>query len=198
MTEGLKTVGAKIHGRLDEIAREAPKPGDGVVVDHHDAEGGVAENDGPDREIDAHDVEGGAQRYTGDDAGKRDRQNEKQRDGLAAEELSARERGGCESAEDEREKRGYGGNLEREIERRPDVRALRPGDPKPFHRVAGRRKLEALLLGGEGVKKDQGQGQMQEQKPGNSRDAKPCRSGAVLLRGHRTPPCASPPTDRFP
>src|SRR5262249_57467818 len=128
MTEGLKAVGAKIHGRLDEIAGEAPEPGDGVVVDHYDAEGGVAENDGPDREIDAHDVEGRTQRYAGDDAGKRDRQNEEQRNGLAAEELGARQCRGSERAEDEREKRGDRGNLEPEIKRRPHIRPLRPDD----------------------------------------------------------------------
>ena len=76
--EGLEAVGAEIHRGFDQIARQPAEPGDGVVVDHHDAERGVAEHDGPDREIDAHDVEGRTQRDAGDDAGKRDRQHEQQ------------------------------------------------------------------------------------------------------------------------
>src|SRR6478672_10106316 len=124
MTEGLKTVGTEIHGRLDETTGEPPEAGDGVVVNHHDAECGVPENDGPDRERDTHDVECRTQRYARDDAWKRDRQDKKQRDRLAAEELGARQRGGSERAEDEREAGGNGGDLEREIERRPNIGPL--------------------------------------------------------------------------
>ena len=198
VTEGLEAVGAEIHRRLDQIAREPPEAGDGVIVDDHDAERGVPEHDSPDREIDAHDVEGRAQRYAGNDAGQSDRQNEQQRDGLAAEELGARQRSGRKRAEDERKHGRDHGNLKREIERRPNIRPVEPGDVEPFGGVAGRRKLEALFLGGEGVEQDQRQGQVQKQEPGDGRDAEAERFLAIGVRGHRTPPCASPPTNRCP
>ena len=62
-------------------------------------------------------------------------------------------------------------HLEREIKRRPDVGALRPGDAEPFGGVARGRKLKALLFGSEGIKQDQGERQMQEQQPADSGDA---------------------------
>ena len=58
----------------------------------------------------------------GDDAGQRDRQDEQERDRLAAEEVGARQRGGGERAEDQREEAWRSArDLERQTERRPDV-----------------------------------------------------------------------------
>ena len=127
----------------------------------------------------SHDVEGGAQRDAGDDAGQRDRQDEEQRDRLAPEEAGARQRRGCKRAEDERQQRRDGRDLERQIERRPDVGPRAPGDAEPVRGQARRRKLKALLLGGEGVENDERQRQMKEQQPGDRRRcasprAKPC------------------------
>ena len=79
------------------------------------------------------------------------------RDRLAAEEPRPRQRRGGERAEDQRDQRRDRRDLQRQIERRPDIGPLRPGDAEPFRRVARRRKLIALLLGGEGIKDDQRQ-----------------------------------------
>ena len=116
----------------------------------------------------------------GDDAGQRDRQDEQQRDRLAAEELRARQRrGGTACRACSASNVAIAATSSESYERRPDIRALRPGDGEPFRRVARRRKLVALLLGGEGVEKDQRQRQMQEQKPG---DAPTMRSPVGAVR----------------
>ena len=78
------------------------------------------------------------------------------------------------------------GDLEREPERRPDVRAV-PGDGEPFERQAGRRELEARLLGGEGVEEDQQDRQVQEQQPRRGRDAGG-RAARRRVRAHRRLP----------
>ncbi len=52
VAEGLEAVGAEVHRGLDQRARDAAEAGHRIVVDHHDAEGGVAENDGPEGERD--------------------------------------------------------------------------------------------------------------------------------------------------
>ena len=51
-----------------------------------------------------------------------------------------------------------------EEKRVPDVLPA-PGDGEPAQRVAGRRELVALVLGGEGIEEDQRQRQMQEEQP---------------------------------
>ena len=45
--EGLQPVGAEIHRRVDQRPRGAAEPRHGVVVDDDDAEGRVAQHDGP-------------------------------------------------------------------------------------------------------------------------------------------------------
>ena len=64
-----------------------------VVEDDHDAEGGVADDDGEHAEADAERfedrTEGGVERDAGDDAGQRDRQDDHEGDGLAAEETGS-------------------------------------------------------------------------------------------------------------
>ena len=117
VAEGLEAVGAEIHRRLDQRAGGAPEPRHRIVVDDDDAEGRVAEHDRPEREGDVGEREGGAERDAGDDAGKRDRQDEEQRDRLAPEEARARHRGGGERAEHEREQRRDRGDAGAERER---------------------------------------------------------------------------------
>ena len=80
VAEGLEAVGTQVHRGLDQIGRGAAQAGDDVVVDHDDAEGRVADHDGPDRERDVEHAEGRAQRDAGDDAGQGDRQDQEQVD----------------------------------------------------------------------------------------------------------------------
>ena len=100
--------------------------------------------------------------------------------------LRARQRGGGERAEDQREHGGDRGDLEREIERRPDIGPLRPGDAEPLRGVAGRRELEAPVLGGEGVEQDQRQRQMQEQRAPRSAAMRRACAACRAVRPQRT------------
>src|SRR5690348_2565165 len=87
--EGLPAVGAEVGRRFEERARRAPQPGEDVVVDEDDAERRVPDDDRPHREPEAcEDVER-VQRHARDDPGERDRQDEQERDRLAAEEAEA-------------------------------------------------------------------------------------------------------------
>ena len=56
-------------------------------------------------------------------------------------------------------------DADREAERVEDVLPA-PGDGEPLQREAGRRKLEAAVLAGEGVEEDEGERQMQKHEPG--------------------------------
>ena len=80
-----------------------------VVVDDDDAERGVADHDRPQREVDAcRNVEERVQRHARDDPGQRDRQDEQERDRLAAEEAEAVRRANAASdPEHERDRRRH-------------------------------------------------------------------------------------------
>ena len=82
-------------------------------------------------------------------------------------------------------------DLHGEPERVPDVRPL-PDDGEPLERVARRRKLIALLLGGEGIEKDQRQRHVEEQEPANcERGQRPGRP-IFLERIKRSHPLGHP------
>jgi hypothetical protein len=95
----------------------------------------VAEHDRPDRERDVEQAEGGAQRDAGDDAGQRDRQDDQQRDRLAAEEFGLADGGRAERAEQQGDRRGDAGDLYGEAECGPDIRPV-PGDGEPLQSSA--------------------------------------------------------------
>ena len=84
----------------------AAQPGDDVVVDDDDAEGGVADDHREQAEVDPeHLGERVAERDAGDDPGQRDRQDDQERDRLAAEEAVARDRQRGQRAEHQRDRR---------------------------------------------------------------------------------------------
>ena len=83
--ERLKGIRTEVHRRLDQGRRQAPEPRKRVVVNHHDAERRVPDDNCPEREIKSQEVEPGPQRDAGDDARQCDRQDEKERDRVAAE-----------------------------------------------------------------------------------------------------------------
>ncbi len=147
----------------------------------------MAEDDGPDRIGNLHHREGRAQRHAGDDPRQRDGQEDKERDLFPPEEPRPRHRGGDQRAEDDGKHRRHRRDLERQDQRRPDVRPV-PGDAEPFQRQARRRELVALFLGGEGVEEDEKDRQVQEEKPRDGGDPE-AEGGAV--RAHRRPPCVS-------
>ena len=92
VAERLPGVGPEVGRGLLERARDPAQPRDDVVVDDDDAEGGVADDHGEEAEVDAEDLrEGVAERDAGDDAGQGDRQDDEERDRLAAEEPIARD-----------------------------------------------------------------------------------------------------------
>ena len=121
----------------------AAEPRDGVVVDDDDAEGRVAQHDGPGRERDVHDVEGRPQRHAGDDAGQRDGQDDQQRDLLAPEEPRPRHGGGGQRAEDQRQRGRDRRDLQRQPQRRPDVRRGPRRRANHFSGQARRRELDS-------------------------------------------------------
>ena len=80
--------GAEVGRRLLERGRRPPQPRDHVVVDDDDAERGVADDHRQQREVDVQRLrERRVQRHAGDDARQRDRQDDQERDRLAAEEV---------------------------------------------------------------------------------------------------------------
>ena len=92
VAEGLQAVGAEVGRRLLERLRGAPQPGHDVVEDHDDAERRVADDDRQQAQRHAeHLREGRVERHGGDDARQRDRQDDEERDRLAAEEAVARD-----------------------------------------------------------------------------------------------------------
>src|SRR5207248_1417878 len=111
----------------------------------------------------------GAERDTGDDAGERDRQDEKQRDRFAPEETRPGQGRGGERPEDQGDDGGEGGDSERKAERIEDILPA-PSDTEPLQRKAGRRKLIAAVLAGEGVKDDEGERDVDESEPGAGRE----------------------------
>ena len=165
MAEGLEPVGAEIHRRLDQRAGGAAETRDGIVVDDDDAEGGVAEHDRPEARIGIPQAEGRAQRDAGDDAGQRDRQDDQQRDRLAAEEPGPRQRRRGKRAEDQRQRGRDRATLSDKRQRRPDVGPA-PGDGEPLRGQPRRRPDVALLLGGEGIeRRSAGSGRCRNSSP---------------------------------
>src|SRR5439155_3026387 len=143
-----------------------------------DEESGVAQDDRPGRERNAHDVEGRTQRDAGNDARKRDREDEEKRDRLPAKEAGARKSGRRKGAEDKGKDGGEERHFERQPKRRPDVGPVVPSGVKPMRGQARRWKLEALLLGREGIEKDKRQRQMQEKQPaGRAHSQRPSSTG---------------------
>ncbi len=61
-------------------------PGDDVVVGDGDAEGGVADHQGPEGEREIGQVDRRAEGDPGDDSGEGDREHDEQREGLPSEE----------------------------------------------------------------------------------------------------------------
>ena len=112
----LEAIGAQVHGGLDQGAGGAPEPGQHVVVHDHDAEGRVAQDDGPDAEGDAGHAERAPEADAGDDAGQGDREDQEERWPLA-EEAPAPDRGGGERPQDQGDGGGGGRHPEREPER---------------------------------------------------------------------------------
>ena len=107
VAEGLPVVGAQVGGGLVERAGRATGPGDDVVVDHHHAEGRVADDDRRQTERDAeraeHVDDRRLQRKPGHDPGQRDREDHGEGDHLATEEAVARNRERRERPEHERD-----------------------------------------------------------------------------------------------
>ena len=56
----------------------------------------------------------------------------------------------------------------REPERLPDIVAA-PGDGEPFEGEAGRREVEAAVVGGERIEQDEGERQVEEQQAAGGR-----------------------------
>lgn len=165
--------------------RQPPHPGNGVVVDDDDAEGRVAQDDGPGGEGDVHDPEGRAQGHAGDDAGQRDGQKDQQADLVAAEEavrvIAAATRVPSTRAMDVEiaatlSDRYSGGQM-----------SGRSNQAVANHCVvrAGRQGLERPLFRGEGVEEDQEDRQVEEEKASDGRGTQ--REGRAV-RAHRTPP----------
>ena len=169
MAEGLKAVGAKIGRGLEDSTGQATKAGHGVVVDDHDAKGGVAEDDRPCRERDIHDRKGRAQRHAGDDAGQGDGQDDQQADLFAPEKPRLRHRRRHQRAKDQRQRGRQRRDLQRQIQRRPDIGAM-PRHGKPFGGQAGGRELVGFVLGREGVEEDQEDRQVEEEEPPDGGD----------------------------
>src|SRR6187401_3459164 len=68
VAECLEAVGAKIHRGFHPVRRQPAQPRDDVVVDDHDAERGVARNNGPEGRIEPAELHRGEQRNARDDA----------------------------------------------------------------------------------------------------------------------------------
>src|SRR5437868_12063641 len=81
----LEPICAEVHGSLDQRALRPAQARQHVVVDDHDAERRVADDDGQRRKRDPAKAEGGVQGDSGDDPRERERQHEHQADELAAE-----------------------------------------------------------------------------------------------------------------
>ena len=92
--EGLPAVRSQVHRCLDQRRRAASQAREHVVVDDHDAEGRVPGDDRPDRKLHAAEVEERVQGHAGDDPRQSDRQQQQERDGLAAEEAEPVDRRG--------------------------------------------------------------------------------------------------------
>ena len=167
--EGLPAVGAKIHRRLEQRGRAPSQPREHVVVDDHDAERRVPHDDRPDRESDGGEVEGRVQRHAGDDPRQRDREEQQERDRLAAEEAKAVDRGGGRSPEHERDRGRRQADLERKPERAARLRIV-PGLVEPVEGEPGDRPtLDRRTV--EGVGHDQQQGEPEKRNHRHRRDA---------------------------
>src|SRR5919201_3107198 len=95
VAEGLPAVGAEVHRGLRQRCLRAAQARDDVVVDDHYAEGRVADHDRPERRpqvVNRIVREEGVEGDPGDDARQRDRQDEQECDGVAAEEPETADR----------------------------------------------------------------------------------------------------------
>ena len=193
VAHGLEAVGAQVHRGFDQVRVQPSQPRDGVVEHHHHAEGGMADDDGPERERNVQRAVGRAQRDSGDDAGQRDRQDQQQRDRITAKEGCARQRCRGQRAQQHGDGRGPCRDLEAELDRRPHVLAL-PRHAEPLRGQRRRREDVALVLGAEGIEDDQRQRDVQKSdgRPGGGLEPPRC----ATLRAHRRPPAAWPATDR--
>ncbi len=95
--------------------------------------------------------------------GQRDRQDEQERNRVAAEETAPPDRRGGERAEHDRDGRGGRGDAQRELEGLPEIGAL-PGDREPARRESWRGKAVAPVVGGESVEQDDRHRQVQERE----------------------------------
>src|SRR5579864_5575990 len=169
----LPAVRAEILRRFDERRRRAPQPREHVVVDDHDAEGRVTDDDRPQRQVDVARDESRVERDAGDDARERDREHEEERHGLTAEEAEAvhsERRGG---AEHERDTGGDEPDPDGQPKRLLHLR--RPGRMEPVGRERWNRPaLDVRLV--ERVEHDQRERdpekQDHERRPKGQRDAR--------------------------
>ena len=137
VAERLEGVGSKVGRRLFEETRGPAQPGDRVVVDEHDAERRVADDDREDPERDVERGERRRERHARHDPGQGDGQDDDERDRLATEERIARDRERSQRAEDHRDRRRAQRAHDRRQERLLETRVVqRLADP--FQREAGR------------------------------------------------------------
>src|SRR5579884_296321 len=169
--ERLPAVGAEVARRLEQRGRRTAQARHDVVVDDDDAERCVPDHDRPHREAEAcEDVER-VQRHAGDDPGQRDRQDEQERDRLAAEEAEARDRRGGHRPEHERDAGRRRADLDRQQERIPRVGVV-PRDAEPVQRPAGDRPaLDVRLV--ERVDRDDHERDPEEEDHERRPDAEP-------------------------
>jgi len=159
-TEGHPGVGTKVGGGLLWATRKAAQARHDVVVRHHNAEGGVRNDDCGEAKPNAEELEAALQRNAGDHAGERDRQDEEERDGVLPEEVVPLHRERGERAKHQRNQRCGGGGNEGVEQRRAD-RRIRRRLTEPVQRKASRRPSGELALV-EGVDGEDDQRQIDE------------------------------------
>src|SRR5215470_16973382 len=178
----LEAVGAEVHGGLDQRSLRAAKSGEHVVVDDHDAEGGVAYDYGRERQRDVVEAEERVQRDACDDARQGQGQDEEQAHHLAAEEPGAVDRERGARAEDEGDRRRQEPGLERHEQGRPHVVVV-PSGAEPLERQPG--NGPALdVRGVERIQEDQEDRDVQEQHDKDSPEAQEDASADAF---HRLP-----------
>ena len=146
-----KVVAPRSAEASSKLVAGAPQPRQHVVVDDHDAERRVADDDREQALLQAErlrDVlERGRQRHAGDDAGQRDRQHDQQRQRVPAEEPVATDRERDHRAEHQRDR----GRAQTGLDRRPQglararvVPRLRPPGQRSG-RGGGQAKVRSAL-----------------------------------------------------
>ena len=89
VTERLRSGRPQVARGLDDVRRQAAETSDDVVVDDHDAEGHVPDDDRPEPEADLTEREGRSQRDPGHDPRERDGEHHDERDRVLPEEARA-------------------------------------------------------------------------------------------------------------